>query len=136
MATAVATKPLRYFSSWFCPFAHRCTIALEHHGVPYDWDEVLPNLKSSCKWCTFDTVLKLLLARVGVDATARDVANMPAHSTPWHAIPLPTRVVGTPTSRSAGSSGNRQGKRISKARIVAMCLVFLPRGRPKLAARA
>lgn len=41
MAAAAATKPLRYFSSWFCPFAHRCTIALEHHGVPYDWDESL-----------------------------------------------------------------------------------------------
>ena len=33
--------PLKYFSSWFCPFAHRATIALEHHRVPYDWEEAL-----------------------------------------------------------------------------------------------
>jgi len=23
---------LRYMSAWFCPFAHRCTIGLEHHA--------------------------------------------------------------------------------------------------------
>eukprot|EP00308_Calcidiscus_leptoporus_P020666 CAMPEP_0119393394 /NCGR_PEP_ID=MMETSP1334-20130426/125201_1 /TAXON_ID=127549 /ORGANISM="Calcidiscus leptoporus, Strain RCC1130" /LENGTH=47 /DNA_ID= /DNA_START= /DNA_END= /DNA_ORIENTATION= len=35
--------PLRYFSAWFCPFAHRTTLALEHHGraVPYVWEEAL-----------------------------------------------------------------------------------------------
>lgn len=33
--------PLTYFSSWFCPFAHRCTLALEHHEVPYEWVEAL-----------------------------------------------------------------------------------------------
>eukprot|EP00040_Diaphanoeca_grandis_P024805 m.136808 g.136808 ORF g.136808 m.136808 type:complete len:285 (-) comp29881_c0_seq1:62-916(-) len=33
--------PLKYFSSWFCPFAHRATIALEHHHVPYKWEEAL-----------------------------------------------------------------------------------------------
>ena len=33
----------RYFSSWFCPFAHRSTIALEHHAdcIEYKWDEAL-----------------------------------------------------------------------------------------------
>ena len=36
---AAAAKPplLTYFSSWFCPFAHRCTIALEHHAEALDW---------------------------------------------------------------------------------------------------
>lgn len=32
---------LTYYSAWFCPFAHRATIALEHHGIPYDWVEAL-----------------------------------------------------------------------------------------------
>ena len=28
-----AVKPvLRYLSAWFCPFAHRATLALEHHA--------------------------------------------------------------------------------------------------------
>lgn len=35
------TSPLQYFSAWFCPFAQRCTIALEHHSVPYVWEEAL-----------------------------------------------------------------------------------------------
>ncbi|KAK7239863.1 glutathione transferase [Aureococcus anophagefferens] len=29
--------PLTYYSAWFCPFAHRATIALEHHGIAYEW---------------------------------------------------------------------------------------------------
>ena len=35
--------PLTYYSAWFCPFAHRATIALEHHAgaVPYVWEEAL-----------------------------------------------------------------------------------------------
>ena len=34
---------LRYLSAWFCPFAHRATIALEHHRsrVSYEWIEAL-----------------------------------------------------------------------------------------------
>ena len=35
------TQPLKYFSAWFCPFAHRATLALEHHHVPYEWEEAL-----------------------------------------------------------------------------------------------
>jgi hypothetical protein len=33
---------LRYLSAWFCPYAHRATIALEHHAgrVEYEWVEV------------------------------------------------------------------------------------------------
>jgi glutathione S-transferase len=38
MATA---RPLKYFSAWFCPFAQRATIALEHHATPYVWEEAL-----------------------------------------------------------------------------------------------
>jgi glutathione S-transferase len=34
---------LTYFSAWFCPFAHRCTLALEHHQgfLDYEWKESL-----------------------------------------------------------------------------------------------
>ena len=43
--TPAGTKenPLKYFSAWFCPFAHRATVALEHHrlAVHYDWEESL-----------------------------------------------------------------------------------------------
>jgi len=42
--TTVASKPkLRYLSAWFCPFAHRATLALEHHSdrVDYEWIEAL-----------------------------------------------------------------------------------------------
>ena len=33
----------KYFSAWFCPFAHRATTALEHHraAVPFEWEESL-----------------------------------------------------------------------------------------------
>lgn len=42
-ATTKAPLPLVYYSAWFCPFAHRATIALEHHSraVPYRWEEAL-----------------------------------------------------------------------------------------------
>ena len=33
MAKLASAKPhLFYMSAWFCPFAHRATLALEHHG--------------------------------------------------------------------------------------------------------
>ena len=37
------SSPLTYYSAWFCPFAHRATLALEHHrqAVPYEWEESL-----------------------------------------------------------------------------------------------
>jgi glutathione S-transferase len=36
-------KKFRYLSAWFCPFAHRATIALEHHkdSIEYEWIEAL-----------------------------------------------------------------------------------------------
>ena len=40
-AAAAAGAPLTYYSAWFCPFAHRATIALEHHGIDYEWVEAL-----------------------------------------------------------------------------------------------
>lgn len=43
-AAAAAEKPkFRYLTAWFCPFAHRATLALEHHGtrVDYEWIEAL-----------------------------------------------------------------------------------------------
>jgi len=35
--------PLKYFSAWFCPYAHRATLALSHHApiVQYEWEEAL-----------------------------------------------------------------------------------------------
>lgn len=47
MATLSSTKKavpkLRYLSAWFCPYAHRATLALEHHAgrVDYEWVEAL-----------------------------------------------------------------------------------------------
>mmetsp|Transcript_7098 Transcript_7098/g.17315 ORF Transcript_7098/g.17315 Transcript_7098/m.17315 type:complete len:323 (+) Transcript_7098:159-1127(+) len=41
---ARTAKPMfRYLSAWFCPFAHRATLALEHHSdrVDYEWIEAL-----------------------------------------------------------------------------------------------
>jgi len=37
-----AVPKLRYLSAWFCPYAHRATIALEHHSalIDYEWVEV------------------------------------------------------------------------------------------------
>lgn len=43
-STLAAEKPkFRYLSAWFCPFAHRATLALEHHAsrVDYEWVEAL-----------------------------------------------------------------------------------------------
>lgn len=41
LSTKINSKPLKYFSAWFCPFAHRTTLALEHHNVNYQWEESL-----------------------------------------------------------------------------------------------
>lgn len=46
MTTTAATglvPKFRYLSAWFCPFAHRATLALEHHRgrVDYEWVEAL-----------------------------------------------------------------------------------------------
>jgi glutathione S-transferase len=43
-AASSSVVPLDYYSAWFCPFAHRATLALEHHapsGVEYTWIEAL-----------------------------------------------------------------------------------------------
>lgn len=43
-ASAAKSIPkFRYLSAWFCPFAHRATLALEHHRgrVDYEWIEAL-----------------------------------------------------------------------------------------------
>lgn len=40
----LTNKPkFRYLSAWFCPFAHRATIALSHHQsrIDYEWVEAL-----------------------------------------------------------------------------------------------
>jgi glutathione S-transferase len=40
---SAAVPKFRYLSAWFCPFAHRATVALEHHAgrVDYEWIEAL-----------------------------------------------------------------------------------------------
>ena len=46
-ARHIATKAMKphlyYMSAWFCPFAHRATLALEHHAdhVTWEWIEAL-----------------------------------------------------------------------------------------------
>lgn len=42
LKAATGIPSFRYLSAWFCPYAHRATIALEHHKdrVHYDWVEV------------------------------------------------------------------------------------------------
>jgi glutathione S-transferase len=41
--TSSLVPKFRYLSAWFCPFAHRATLALEHHRgrVEYEWVEAL-----------------------------------------------------------------------------------------------
>lgn len=44
MPITMSTIPkFRYLSAWFCPYAHRATIALEHHTsrIEYEWVEAL-----------------------------------------------------------------------------------------------
>mmetsp|Transcript_72593 Transcript_72593/g.206742 ORF Transcript_72593/g.206742 Transcript_72593/m.206742 type:complete len:300 (-) Transcript_72593:798-1697(-) len=38
---AATRPPQRFLTAWFCPFAHRAQIALEHTGVRYEWVEAL-----------------------------------------------------------------------------------------------
>lgn len=43
-SSSSSSVELDYYSAWFCPFAHRATLALEHHapsGVRYNWIEAL-----------------------------------------------------------------------------------------------
>ena len=44
-AASKAIPKFRYLSAWFCPFAHRATLALEHHKqagrIDYEWVEAL-----------------------------------------------------------------------------------------------
>jgi len=43
VASSLVKPKFRYLSAWFCPFAHRATLALEHHSdkVDYEWIEAL-----------------------------------------------------------------------------------------------
>ena len=42
-AVRKAAPKFQYLSAWFCPYAHRCSLALEHHQgrVDYEWVEAL-----------------------------------------------------------------------------------------------
>uniref|UniRef100_A0A7S1ZVR8 GST N-terminal domain-containing protein n=1 Tax=Ditylum brightwellii TaxID=49249 RepID=A0A7S1ZVR8_9STRA len=41
--TSSSLPSFRYLSAWFCPYAHRATLALEHHStrISYEWVEAL-----------------------------------------------------------------------------------------------
>jgi|AntAceMinimDraft_1070359.scaffolds.fasta_scaffold24966_1 glutathione S-transferase len=43
LAAGVKPPHLIYMSAWFCPFAHRATLALQHHKthLTYEWIEAL-----------------------------------------------------------------------------------------------
>lgn len=43
MSASGGIPKLRFLSAWFCPYAHRATLALEHHAgrVDYEWVEAL-----------------------------------------------------------------------------------------------
>ena len=43
MSTSATLPKFRYLSAWFCPYAHRATLALEHHSdrISYEWIEAL-----------------------------------------------------------------------------------------------
>ena len=57
--TSVTIPKFRYLSAWFCPFAHRTTLALEHHAgrVEYEWIEVMRERRKNT-----DTSLSTVLA--------------------------------------------------------------------------
>ena len=42
-STKKVLPKFRYLSAWFCPYAHRATLALEHHKdrIEYEWVEAL-----------------------------------------------------------------------------------------------
>lgn len=43
VASRTSTLKFRFLTAWFCPYAHRATVALEHHRgrVEYEWVEAL-----------------------------------------------------------------------------------------------
>lgn len=84
---AASAQPLRYLSAWFCPYAHRATIALEHHAktVPFVWVEALGWEK-----------------RASEDANKLEQGGEPAHEN-WHVAPGGRR-------GSAGTGGWAPGK--------------------------
>ena len=57
-AGTAALPKLRYLSAWFCPYAHRSTIALEHHAgrVEYEWVEVRVRVRRAWRWGRFPRV--------------------------------------------------------------------------------
>eukprot|EP00873_Tetraselmis_striata_P005740 jgi/Tetstr1/426004/TSEL_016351.t1 len=69
LAAAGAAQRLTYFSAWFCPFAHRATIALHHHAQHLNWDWV-----ESLGW----------EKRASSDANTRLQANEPVHENWYH----------------------------------------------------
>uniref|UniRef100_A0A7S1SV85 Glutathione transferase n=1 Tax=Tetraselmis chuii TaxID=63592 RepID=A0A7S1SV85_9CHLO len=64
-----AAPALKYLSAWFCPFAHRATIALHHHAQHLNWEWV-----ESLGW----------EKRASSDANSRKQANEPVHENWYH----------------------------------------------------
>eukprot|EP00951_Prasinocladus_malaysianus_P032095 scaffold310790_cov22-Prasinocladus_malaysianus.AAC.1 len=67
-AAGAAAPALQYFSAWFCPFAHRATIALHHHAKHLNWEWV-----ESLGW----------EKRKTSDANGRGQQNEPDHENWW-----------------------------------------------------
>ncbi len=50
------TEPkLRFLTAWFCPFAHRAHIALEHLRLRYEWVEALGWFQENGEWHHYKT---------------------------------------------------------------------------------
>jgi len=47
--------PLRFLTAWFCPFAHRTHLALEHLQLSYDWVEALGWYEEKSEFLHFKT---------------------------------------------------------------------------------
>mmetsp|Transcript_28799 Transcript_28799/g.81126 ORF Transcript_28799/g.81126 Transcript_28799/m.81126 type:complete len:287 (+) Transcript_28799:111-971(+) len=68
-AAGGAAPLLKYFSAWFCPFAHRATIALHHHSQLLNWEWV-----ESLGW----------EKRPSTDANIRGQSDEPLHENWYH----------------------------------------------------
>ena len=46
---------MRFLTAWFCPFAHRTHLALEHLQLSYDWVEALGWYEEKSEFLHFKT---------------------------------------------------------------------------------
>ena len=87
-AAAAPRCELEYYSAWFCPFAHRATLALEHHapsGVDYNWIEALGWSKKDEEELDENSGVRCGPPRQGTGPSRYALALCPAFSPPHHA---------------------------------------------------